>query len=127
MNEPRYVDDEFGDGEMLDISRAAIGYHNLVVSAMVATGRSGKKFKDTVELHAWQKIEDMIAGRMISLSWAEYCIKWAEKKNGGQRATIITFPKLCKFIANLGKYDVWNARQDRGHPELSHMKTLRDL
>jgi hypothetical protein len=124
--EPEYTDDTFGDGETLETDRAYITYYGLCVKAMQSCKRSGKKFRDTAELHKWQKIEKKIVERTINLSWAENCIKWAEKKNEGRRGAIISFLKLCNLIANEGKYDAWLAKQDKGHPELSHMRTLRD-
>ena len=125
-DDPVYTDDDFGDGETLDTERAYISYYRLCVDAMQACKRSGKKFRDTLELHRWQRIEKKIIERIISLAWAENCIKWAQKKNAGQRSTIIAFPSLCSLVLNESKYDAWLSKQDAGHPELSSMKTLRD-
>jgi hypothetical protein len=125
--DPTYTDSTYGDGEELDTDRAMITYYGLAVDAMQACKRSGKKFRDTNELHRWQRVEDKIESHKIELAWAENAIKWAEKKNCGQRGAIITFPVLCGYIGNENKYDAWLAKQDRGHSELNDMKTIRDL
>jgi hypothetical protein len=106
--EPRYVDDPFGD-DAPDLSTSGIEHLHIVEKAQKICRRPVNPFHSPAEKNKWKKIDKQYDKGMISMEWIEHMFGWAKEKN--RKRTVIIMSALASAILNKARMTDFNTGQ----------------